>query len=249
VAWTETASLSFVARHEADDADAVATLLDDLESLRATLEGSFERIPGEIAVVVHPRPLMLSLAAPWLPLARLFSAPAGRRYFAGWFASGEIHVLAPAALERRASAVPGSREALLRSPRHEYAHLVLGANNPALPPPFSPASFRRYLEMAWLCEGGATHLAGQVGHMRPAILRRLREGGVPSFPPPARDAWVLGGTVFDLLERERGRSACLDLLECDSPEAARQAIADAFGRPTAAVERSWRDYLAEATAA
>jgi hypothetical protein len=69
VAWTETASLSFVARHEADDADAVATLLDDLESLRATLEGSFERIPGEIAVVVHPRPLMLSLAAPWLPLA------------------------------------------------------------------------------------------------------------------------------------------------------------------------------------
>jgi hypothetical protein len=250
MAWTETASLSFVARHESGDADSAARLLDDLEAFRAEQEPHFHRVPGEVAVVVHPRPLMLSLAAPWLPLARLASAPAGRRYFAGWFASGEIHVLSPAALERRASGVPGSREALLRSPRHEYAHLVLGASNPALPPPFSPATFRRYLRLAWLCEGAATYLAGQVSHMRAAMVRRLREGPRPDFPPPTRDAWVLGGTVFALLERERGRAAALELA-CDPQpgDAGRAAVESAFGLPTKTVGRLWADYLAEVTAA
>lgn len=248
MAWVETESLSFVARHDSHYAEEVARLLEDLEAFRAQLEPQFERVPGEIAVVVHPRPLMLALAMPWLPLARLVSAPAGRRYFAGWFASGEIHVLAPAALERRASRVPGSREALARSPLHEYAHLVLGANNPSLPPPFSPGTFRRYVRMAWLCEGAATHLAGQVPHLRPAIARRLREGGRPSFPPAARDAGVLGGTVFGMLERERGPEACVALASTPDGTSARQAIESAFGRPAASVERGWKDYLAALTA-
>ena len=123
--WVETNSLSFVARHESAQADAAQDVLDDLEAFRDELEGLFEQLAVEVSVVIHPRPLMLALAAPWLPLARAVSAPAGRRYFAGWFARGEIHVLAPAALEDRASGAPGSRSALLRSPRHEYAHLVL----------------------------------------------------------------------------------------------------------------------------
>ena len=58
--------------------------------------------------------------------------------------------------------------------------------------------------MAWVSEGSATYLAGQVPHMRAAVARRLREGGRPSFPPAARDALVLGGTVFDFLAREAG---------------------------------------------
>jgi len=249
VAWTETASLSFVARHESSEGDAAAALLEDLEAFRVEQEALFEEVPGEVAVVVHPRPLMLALAAPWLPLARMACAPAGRRYFAGWFASGEIHVLSPAALERRASAVPGSREALLRSPRHEYAHLVLGANTPSLPPPFSPSTFRRYLRLAWLCEGAATHLAGQVPHMRAAILRRMREGGRPAFPPPARDAVVLGGTVLSLLEREHGRDACLALTSSADPDdRGTGALTAAFGHPLDEVERLWRDYLGELTA-
>jgi hypothetical protein len=243
----ETSSLSFVARHESAQSEAAQRVLDDLEAFRAELEDLFERVPGDVSVVIHPRPLMLALAAPWLPLARLASAPAGRRYFAGWFASGEIHVLAPPALERRASSVPGSRSALLRSPRHEYAHLVLGANNPSLPPPFGLATFRRYLRMAWLCEGAATHLAGQVQHMRAAIARRLREGGRPTFPPDARDALVLGGTVFGLLERERGVDACAELAQAPEWSRPGKAIEAAFGRPAASVERSWADYLAGLT--
>ena len=243
MAWVETSSLSFVARHESSQADAAARVLDDLESFRAELERLFEEVPGEISVIIHPRPLMLTLAAPWLPLARAACAPAGRRYFAGWFKSGEIHVLAPAALERRASRVEGSRDALIRSPRHEYAHLVLGANNPSLPPPFGPSTFRRYVRMAWLCEGAATHLAGQVPHLRAAIARRLREGGRPAFPPTAPDSLVLGGTVFAMLEHERDRRACAELARTPEETSPRKAIEVAFGRPAAAVERGWVDYL------
>ena len=243
MAWVETASLSFVARHESAQSDAATAVLDDLEGFRAELETLFERVPGEISVVIHPRPLMLVLAAPWLPLARMVSAPAGRRYFTGWFGGDEIHVLAPEALERRASSVAGSRDALLRSPRHEYAHLLIGACNPALPPPFSPATFRRYVRAAWLCEGAATYLAGQVTHLRAAIVRRLREGARPSFPPGARDAYLLGGTVFALLERERGPAACAELAAADLTRTGREIVERAFGRPAAGVERAWLGYL------
>ena len=108
-------------------------------------------MPDEVGVVLHPRPAALALAHPWLPLARRAAAPAARRYYAGWFGEFEIHVLAPPALEKRASGVPGSREALLLTPQHEYAHLVVGANNPDLPPPLSWSTFRRYVRWAWLC--------------------------------------------------------------------------------------------------
>jgi hypothetical protein len=243
VPWVETHSLSFSARHEESQRDAAAVVLDELESFRERLEGLFERTPYEVAVVIHPRPVMLALAHPWLPLARMMAAPASRRYFAGWFSSSEIHVLARLALERRASAVEGSREALLLTPQHEYAHLVVGANNPDLPPPFTPGSFRRYVRWAWLCEGAAVHFAGQTGHLRAAIVRRLREGGRPEFPPPARDAQLLGGTLFALLEEEAGPSAAVALAESADADGPRRAIEGAFGRPQLHVERDWRDYL------
>jgi hypothetical protein len=247
MAWVETASLSFHARHEAAHADDAHVVLDDLERFRVELEGVFERAPGDVAVVIHPRPLALSLAAPWLPLARRVSAPAGRRYYAGWFSRGEIHVLAPDALQRRASGVAGSAEALALTPRHEYAHLVLGANNATLPPPFTPASFRRYVRMAWVCEGAAAHFAGQVSHLRAAVARRMREGGSPSFPPPARDSMLLGGTVFGLLERERGTEACVALASADLGADGADVVEAAFDEPAAGVERRWKDYLSEFT--
>lgn len=247
--WVETESLSFVARHESAQADSALAVLNDLEGFRARLEPLFERMPGPAAVVMHPRPLMLALAHPWLPLARLATAPAGRRYVAGWFSAGQIHVLAPAALERRAAGAPGSLPALQLSARHEYAHLVIGANNPSLPPPFGPRSFTRYVRSMWLAEGAATHLAGQVSHMRRAVARRMREGGRPAFPPAARDAWVLGGTVFGLLERERGLVACVELAATPEWKSHELAIERAFGRPAAAVGRAWTDYLAAFTQA
>ncbi|MDQ3936277.1 MAG: hypothetical protein M3340_16785, partial [Actinomycetota bacterium] len=161
MSWVESHSPSFSARHEERDADAAAAVLEELERFRDRLDGVLETTPGEVAVIMHPSPGALRLAQPWLPLARMAAAPAARRYMAGWFTAREIHVLTPEALEARGSAVAGSREALMLTPQHEYAHVAIGANNPALPPPFTPRSFARYLRWAWLCEGAATHLAGQ----------------------------------------------------------------------------------------
>jgi hypothetical protein len=247
--WTESHSLSFSARHDSSQSEGAAAVLAALEVLREELGGLFARIPDELAVVLHPRPAALALAQPWLPLARRAAAPASRRYYAGWFGENEIHALAPPALERRASKVAGSREALLLSPGHEYAHVVVGANNPELPPPFSMAAFRKYVRWAWLCEGAATWLSGQTPHLRAAIVRRLREGGPPAFPPDAPDAMLLGGTVFDLLERERGSRAAAALATSELQRGPRSVLVDAFGRQLASVERDWRSSLDSLSAA
>ena len=137
----------------------------------------------------------------------------------------------------------GSREALLLTPLHEYAHLVIGANNAGLPPPFTTRTFSRYVRWAWLCEGAATHFSGQNRHLRPAIARRLREGGRPSFPPDVRDAPLLGGSVFALLERAQGQRACVELASALDPAGPESAIESAFDRPLADVARDWRASL------
>jgi hypothetical protein len=249
MAWVESQSMSFSARHETRHADVAAELLQRLEQFRAEMDDVFGRTPWDVAVVIHPSPLELAMAHPWLPLARMFAAPASRRYFAGWFARQEIHVLAPDALAARASRVPGSRQALARSPHHEYAHLVLAQHNPALPPPFNLKTFRKYLELAWVCEGAATYLAGQTRHLRPAIARRMREGKAPAFPPAAADAQLLGGTVFSLLARAAGREACVELAKVEHREDAHRAIELAFARPITEVEQDWREYLASFSSA
>jgi hypothetical protein len=152
-------------------------------------------------------------------------------------------VLAPSALEARASGGEGSREALLLTPQHEYAHLVVGANNPDLPPPFTVGSFRRYVRWAWLSEGAATHFSGQTDHLRAAIVRRLREGPRPELPPPARDAQLLGGTLFALLDREAGPEAAVELALTPDSSNVKRALEGAFGRSLGAIGRDWRDYL------
>ena len=243
VPWVESHSPSFSARHDSSQAAEAAGVLDSLEVFRAELERLFAEVPAEIAVVLHPRSAALTLAHPWLPLARRVSAPAGRRYFAGWFSETDIHVLSPPALARRASNVEGSREALLLTPLHEYAHVVIGANNPDLPPPFSLAAFRGYVRWAWLCEGAATWLSGQTPHLRAAIVRRLREGGRPDFPPAAPDALLLGGTIFEVLAREAGTRAAARLATSPLERGPRSLLVDAFGRQAAAVERDWRAEL------
>ena len=243
MAWVESFSLSFSARHESSQADEAARVLDDLEAFRARLAALYRTTPGEVTVVIHPRPFMLALAHPWLPLARRLSAPAARRYYAGWFGHDEIHVLAPPALRARGSGGEGSHEALMLSPRHEYAHLVVGAQNPGLPPPFQPRSFARYVRLAWLAEGAAAWLSGQVPHLRAAITRRLREGGRPSFPPAPSDALLLGGTVFTLLEQEAGPRAAASLAATIPAERPDTALAHAFGRPVGEIDADWRAYL------
>ena len=242
--WVETTSASFAARHDAAETDQVKALLERLEGFRSSLEEHFAIAPAPTDVVIHPSPWQLAMARPWLPLARLATAPASRRYLAGWSSPGEIHVLSPATLEARASAVPGSLEALRLSAEHEYAHLVVAANNPELPPPFSGLRLRRHLRWAWLSEGAASFFSGQVRYLRPALTRRLREGPAPSLPPSLRDAQLLGGTVLLLLERGAGTAARVELVTRLDPGGPRVAIERAFARGLEEVEHDWRVHLA-----
>lgn len=242
--WVETDSLSFTARFEEGDEECAERTLDDLEDLRLRLEERFERAPGGITVILHPHPAWLAAAHPFLPAARLAAAPAARRYLAGWATRTELHTLNDAALERRAGG-PESLRALLGTAERLYAQLVLAANNPRIPPPWSPRAFARYVRWAWLVEGAAQYYSGQFANLRPALLRRLNEGGRPSFPPSARDAIVLGASVFDLLDREVGRHAC-DLLVGRLPKSGPEtALETAFGAPVREIEPLWLEHLDE----
>ena len=242
--WVETESLSFTARHEAADTDSAQRTLDALEDLRLSLEERFEHAPGDITVVVHPTPAWLSAAHPFLPAARMAAASAGRRYLAGWAMASEMHVLNDDYLDRRAAG-EDSLAALRGTAERLYAQIVIGANNPRLPPPWGPRRFARYLRWSWLVEGGSQYFAGQVPLFRAAVQTRMRTDAAPSFPPSARDAMILGGTIFDLLERHRGSEACTLLVSRLRREGAHRAIEIAFGEPARDVEAEWRRYLRE----
>jgi hypothetical protein len=244
VPWVETESLSFVARHEEGDEACAERTLDALEDLRLKLEDRFTDAPGGITVVVHPTQAWLAAAHPFLPAARLAAAPAGRRYLAGWAMAGELHVLNDEAADRRAAGAESLR-ALQGTAERLYAQLVLAANNDRLPPPWDPRRFSRYLRWAWLIEGGAQYFAGQVAMFRPAAIRRLREGRKPKFPPSRRDAIILGGTVFDLLEREVGAHACELLVSRLRRGGARRSLELAFDAELPAIEKRWRRHLNE----
>ncbi len=243
--WVESVSASFRARHESAQADDAHRVLDSLELTRERLAELFPRTATELTVVLHRGSLSLSMTNPLLPLAWLSTAPAARRYVAGWAGAEELHVLAPAALEARASNVPGSREMLELTAAALYARRVIAENNHDLPRAFTPMRIARELYWAWMLEGASRWFAGQTEHSRPAIARRLREGGQPRFPPGLRDAALLGGTVIDLLVREEGERVAAQFVSRLHPQGGRAAISKAFhGRAFARTEDAWRSHLA-----
>jgi hypothetical protein len=245
MAWDETISPSFRARHETADADDAQRVLDSLEQTRVRLDVLFPRTVADVTVVFHRSPLLLDLAHPLVPAERWLTAAAARRYVVGSATATTIHVLAPRALRQRASKVDGSREMLERAPDVLYARMVVGANNRRLPPPSTPPAVLHRLRWAWLVEGAARFFAGQVDHARTAIAVRLREGGRPSFPPSLRDAALLGGTVLDLLAREEGPEAAMRLACFLDPAGPEKALRDAFGgRAIVHTEGAWRSHLA-----
>jgi hypothetical protein len=245
MAWVESVSPSFRARHESEQADDAARVLHSLELTRDRLARVFPRTVGDITVVLHRGVVSLSLTNPLLPLAWMTTAPAARRYIAGWAGANELHVLAPDALVRRASKVTGSREMLERSPAAIYARRVVSENTHDLPSSMTPSRIRLELRWAWLFEGAARWFAGQTDFARPAIARRLRDGGRPSFPPGIRDAPLLGGTVIDLLVREEGELAAAQFACRIHPQGPRAALSKAFGgRAFVHTEGAWRSHLA-----
>jgi hypothetical protein len=244
VTWLETASRSFRARHDGAARDDAERVLHSLELTREALAQHFPARLAGLTVVLHRSAASLSLACPALPLAWVATAPAARRYLAGWPGREELHTLEPAALERRASAVPGSREMLALIPATLYARRLISESNSHLRDRSAPGRVRLELRWAWLLEGAASWFAGQTEHARPAIARRLREGRAPAFPPSRRDALLLGGTVIDLLVRVRGEEAAAELACRLHPGGPRAALAAAFdGWRPSAIEREWRAHL------
>jgi hypothetical protein len=238
MAWLETASETFVARHDERDAEDAQRVLAQLEHARPRLQRTLGPEVGELAVVLHPTSAQLDAAQPWLVLQRQRTAPAARRYVVGRVTESELHVLAPRVLASRASNVEGSLELLMLAPTALLAKRLL-----------TPDRRRRLgrgrttpSEAPWRLEGAAQFFSGQTRHVRPAVVLRTHERPAPSFPPGRRDALLLGGTVFDLLAREEGEQACVDLARAPDPA---QALERAFhGRPVRQTEQAWRSHLA-----
>jgi hypothetical protein len=239
MAWEETASDHFVARHDGADIAGAAEVLELLEHTRARLGERVRTLPeGEIAVVLHDSTAQLHAAQPLLPVLVRATAPAARRYLVGRAGRDTIHVLSPRELRARASSVKGSSDFLRLAPAALYARLVVGELNPRL-------RGIRAVRWAWLGEGAAEWLSGRVRFARPAIARRLREGPSPAFPPAAKDALLLGGTLVDLLAREEGPDAALKLIAEAGTGQSRDALRAAFhGRALHHTEGTWRAHLA-----
>ncbi len=242
--WVESRLGGFRARHDESDARDARRVLESLSLVAARMEGLFARRVDEITVVLHDSVASLTMTNPVMPLMWLMTDPAARRYVAGWSGESELHVLSPALLRTRASSVEGSREMLALSAASLYARRVIIDNNRDLRGVMRAIRVRRELRWAWLLEGTARWFSGQTEHARPAIARRLHEGGQPRFPPGLRDATLLGGTVIDLLAREEGEptaAAFAMRLEARGPSA---ALADVFGgRPLRRSEEAWRSHL------
>ena len=218
-------------------------MLESLEAYRSQLEEIFPRAPAAVTVVLHDSQLQLTLAQPALALARLMTAPAGRRYMTGWATTTDVHTLAPQVL-RRVAGGEDSLKALMLSPERAYTKLVLGANSSLLAPPLRPSTLAATARFAWLAEGASQFFSGQVPHLRAALARRLR-GRPPQLPPSMRDAVLLGGSIFDLLERARGFDACVRLALLERPAGGRQVIEDAFDAPLSEVRLHWRSHIEE----
>lgn len=247
MAWDETRSPRFVARHDARDEADAAIVLAQLEATATDLERRLDVHFADFGVVLHGSVAALDAAQPWLPLARRLVAPAARRYVVGWPSERELHVLAPRVLAHRASNVEGSLESLMLSPSALLVRRALAAGHPGLPPPLHPRRLARWGTWAWLVEGGAQWLSGQSRHLRPAVARRLREGRSPAFPPARPDALLLGGSVFELLQAELGREACLTLARGPHPDGPLAALETAFpGRALRHTEAAWRSFIARA---
>jgi hypothetical protein len=241
VSWVETTSLSFTARHESTQADDAIAVLEDLEEHRTHLEQLFPRLPGNVTIILHDSPLQLWLAHPLLLVSRILASRSARRYVAAWYRADEVHSLSRPML-RALSAGADSERAMLLSPRRAFTALVVGINNPLLPPPSRPATVRRtLLRHAWLTQGASQYFSGQVPLLRAAVAMRLRQGRVP-FPPGARDAPLLAGSVFDLLAGERDERACVRLATHPYGNT-RDALEDSFDRPVSDTAHAWRAHL------
>ena len=189
-----------------------------LEGTRERLAVAFDDLPAEVEIVVHGSDAALTAAQPYLPGPAAHGRP-GRAALPRRLVRRrhDPRARAAAARPRAPPTCPGSREMNLLAPAALYAQLVVGAQQPP-PAAAVPDGRLRALRALGVAAGRARRSGSRARprYARPAIARRLREGPAPEFPPGVRDAHLLGGTVFDLLARERGDEACARLAAADA---------------------------------
>ena len=183
--WIETDSLSFTARHDDADLACAHRVLDSLEDLRLRLEDRFDQVPGQRHGDPARQPgLALRMAHPLLPAVRWSAAPAARRYLAGWPMAGEIHTLNDSWMEKR-SAGEDSLRALRGTAERMYCEIVLAANNPALPPMWTPRRFA-HLPALGLADRGRRAVLRRPDLVLPRRSDHAAAGGrSPGLPPVA----------------------------------------------------------------
>ena len=207
MAWVETESLSFTARHESDDEAYAQRTLDRLEDLRLRLEERFDEAPGRGD---RDRPPLAGLAqrrAP-VPARRPACRGAGRTPLPRRLGDGRRSFTSSTT-----STPTAARPA--RTPCRRCAGPRSASTRRSWSPPTTRGCHRRGARavrplpaLGVADRGRRPVLRRSTGLFRAAANTRMRKGGPPSFPPSARDAIILGGTVFELLERERGPDAC-----------------------------------------
>ncbi len=206
--WTESSSNLFRVRFDDDARTEVEELVHVLETVAARLDAHGLRLPPHPTIVVHPTGLSLGLAQPGYFAAQSLTEAVGRRYLASWSVGSTLHLVVPHRLLRNGRGQVTMREALERAPSCGLAHLALGHTNPAL----SLQRTLRNRSWFWLAWGAGQTLVGQVPLLATSIAIRRRERRAMTIPPPMRDAVVLGGSLVELVLRERGLTALVQLL-------------------------------------
>lgn len=213
--WTESTSNLFRVRFDDDSRLEVEELVHVLETYAARLEAHGLLLPPHPTVVVHPTALSLSLAQPAYVAALALTETHGRKYLASWASGSTLHLIAPSRLARGTESHISLRDALERAPACGLAHLALGHANPGL-------DLQRTLRRRawfWLAWGAGQTLVGQVPMLASVIALRRKERRALQVPPPMRDAVVLGGSIVELVLRQRGLTGLVHLLKDPLPPA------------------------------
>ena len=190
VAWVETHSLTFSARHESEHPRRPPRCSTAWRCSATSSSELSEQTPTRSRWSSIRAPLALASPTRGCRSPAALAAPAARRYFAGWFTEHEIHVLAPPALES------GRQRARLARGAAAHAAARVRAPGHGRQQPRPPAPVLAVAPSAATCAGPGCARAprpgssGQTPLLRAAIVRRLREGGRPGVPARAarRDA-------------------------------------------------------------
>ncbi len=244
--WVESQLGGFRARHNEDDARDARRVLQSLSLTELRMAELFPRPVGELTVVLHSGVVSLTLAHPVLPLVWLTTAPAARRYVAGWAGRDELHVLSPKVLRGRASNVTGSREMLALSAAALYARRIVIENNRELAHVFAPRAGAPGAAMG-VADRGRGALVLRPDRPRPAGDRPPAARGRTSPISPRLSR--LGVARWDRVRPARGRARASGprrswhlILSRAGPRA---ALTAAFGgRAIEHTEGAWRAHLA-----